>query len=124
MSRQYSYKKRHYQSPKYGVYIGLVNSYDRNIGVGTIAFISKDDYGERQEFKVDFDVCHLRARNYDLNEGEKVMFRLVKRNHRDIVVDIIPLSLEDLLKKDMQEQIKARLSKLDKKVESEGKRRF
>jgi len=123
MSHQDNFKKRKYQSPRYGVFYGVIGYYDRYNGEGTIAFIRSDERGERQELNVGFDITSLRSRGYNLNEGEKVRFKLVKRDNRDVAVEIIPTSLEEILRRDMQEQIKMRLSKLAQKVESERKRK-
>jgi len=123
MSHQDNFKKMKYQSPRYGVFYGVISYYDCYIGEGTIAFIRSDESGERQELNVGFDITSLRSRRYNLNEGEKVKFKLVKRDNRDVAIEIIPTSLDEILRRDMQEQIKMRLSKLAQKVESERKRK-
>ncbi|MBS3146738.1 hypothetical protein J4471_03505 [Candidatus Woesearchaeota archaeon] len=96
---------------KPGIYYGIVKYLDAN-GEGVIQFLSKDKYGLLFPDEVIFFKEELKAKDYYLNNGEKVMFRYTSDRKRNLAVDIIPVALEEIIRKDIHEQIQARLKRL------------
>ncbi len=96
-----------------GIYYGIVKYLDSS-GEGKIQFLYKDHRHRIIPYEVLFYKEEIRARNYYLNEGEKVKFDYIVDNNTEKAINIIPVALEDIIRNDIHKQIQIRLRRLKK----------